>query len=67
MMMGCAEEKEREGRSGMDGWIDGGMGGWGDVHGYREEGKKERKKERKDGKRKKDVLNKLTHARTMIV
>lgn len=45
----------------MDGWIDGG-----DVHGYRE-----RKEERKMGKRKKekkkDGLNKQPHARTMIV
>lgn len=55
----CAGEKEREGRSGMDGWIDGGMGECPWIY-----GKEKKKKERRN---KEERCLEQPHARTMIV
>lgn len=47
----------------VEGDDDGRMDRWGNVHGYREATKKKRKIKKEERKRKKDVLNNLTHAR----
>lgn len=56
MMMGWTEEKEREGRSGMDGWM-------GSVDIEKEKEKKERK-EKKGKKKEKRRWLEQPHART---